>query len=110
MPTYRRRGSSWECRIFSPHLNQQVSRTARSKRAARHLAEAHLRDLESGTAVPTDSTNLGGFLVLWLDQHGATIWTNTQTRYGYLVRLHVVPYLGRIRLAKLQPLDLVRLY
>ena len=110
MPTFRRRGNQWECRIFSPHLKQQVSRSARSKRAARQLAEAYLRDLETGAAVPADHTTLGEFLALWLEQHAASVWTNTRTRYGYLARLHVVPYLGRTRLTKLQPLNLARLY
>ena len=110
MPTFRRRGDHWECRIFSPQLNRQVSRSARSKRAARQLAEAQLRDLETGATAPTDPTTVGEFLDLWLDQHGTNIWTNTRTRYGYLARLHVKPYLGRTRLSKLQPLDLVQLY
>ena len=76
-------------------------------RTAGHLAEAHLRDLESGAAVPADFIKLGESLAVWLNQHSATIWTITHTSYCYLVRLRVVPYLGRVRLAKLQPMDLV---
>ena len=110
MPTFRRRGDHWECRIYSPMLGRHVSRSGHTKRAARTRAETHLRDLESGASVPAPHITLGKFLGLWLEQHTANVWTNTLNRYEYLARHHVIPYLGKKRLANLQPLDLTRLY
>lgn len=59
------------------------------------------------------SQTLGGFLTWWVDQHPAvrvaddTIAQSTVDGYERSIRRHVVPHLGNIRLADLQPVHIV---
>lgn len=53
---------------------------------------------------------LGAFLTRWLDTARSTVRPRTWQRYEELVRLHVIPMLGRTRLEALRPDDLQRLY
>jgi hypothetical protein len=39
-----------------------------------------------------------------------TVAASTHKRYGQLLRLHAYPYIGKLRLSKLEPARLARLY
>ena len=57
-----------------------------------------------------ERTDLGTFLRAWLEGKRGTVEVTTWARYEQHVRLHLVPALGRTRIADLRPEDLRRLY
>src|SRR5688572_22697871 len=62
-----------------------------------------LRDLEtSGIAEEPDRLTVAEYLPRWLKS--AAIAPSTRHRYEQLYRLHVVPYIGHIRVSKLAPM------
>jgi hypothetical protein len=50
------------------------------------------------------------FLASWLEMIKPTIRATTLKRYEELTRLHVVPTLGKVQMAKLTPQHLQQLY
>ena len=69
-----------------------------------------LRDKAQGLPVVVERQTVGQFLERWLDD-SARVSTRPRTfeRYVQLVRLHIVPTLGPVRLEKLAPSDVQRL-
>lgn len=64
-----------------------------------------------GEETSSDRTTLGAYLLeRWLPIQEARLRPTTYSSYASVVRLHVVPYIGRIRLGKLQAEDLDGLY
>jgi len=73
------------------------------REVSRNLAEA-LRAKAEGLPSPDDRLTTGEFLQTWLYDHAAKrVRNSTLKSYEQKVRLHVVPSIGRIRLAKLTP-------
>jgi len=72
---------------------------------------AVLRSVEQGVPVIDDRQTLGQFLVRWLEsvQHNAKLAPRTKKHYADMVRLHITPVIGRVRLAKLTPHDVDRM-
>jgi hypothetical protein len=58
----------------------------------------------------TERETVGAFLTRWLDATKTTLRPRTWRRYAELVRLHVIPGLGRAKLSGLRPDALQRLY
>ena len=67
---------------------------------------------EQGMLPHTERTRdtVGGYLGRWLEAIKPTVRLPTWERYAILVRVHLVPALGRRKLAALRPDDLQRLY
>ncbi len=77
-------------------------------------AAAKLREIESAIARgeyhhDADRT-LAEYLEEWLEHAKGSLAASTHILYGMLVRAHIVPALGGIRLGKLTPLQLQRFY
>jgi integrase len=69
-----------------------------------HKMVAALRDRLQGVTIVPERQTLGQFLERWLeDSVRPTIRPRTYASYADLVRLHITPVLGRVRLAQLSP-------
>jgi integrase len=77
--------------------------------AARKLADAS-RDLREGRLIADERMTVEQYLRSWLEIIEPTIAARTHKRYGQLLRLHAYPYIGRLRLSKLEPSHLAQLY
>src|SRR5947209_6606767 len=64
----------------------------------------------TGKLVETSRLTVAGFLAEWLETRRTNLRPSTWASYEELLRLHVVPILGDLRLQNLRPLHLVRLY
>jgi integrase len=53
---------------------------------------------------------VGAFLEDWLLRHASAVRHRTRRRYGELLRLHVIPTLGKLPLVKLSPMHIERRY
>lgn len=71
---------------------------------------ARLRaDLERGQLPSNDRLTTGTFLEQWLHDLVGTVRPATQASYTHMIRRHVLPGLGHIKLAKLGPRDISQL-
>lgn len=112
----RRKGkSSWQIAVsggFDPRTGKRL-RVWRTVRGTRKDAERELARLlaeVTGGGVPADSnTTVGDFLSAWLERYTGLANT-TRERYETLLRLHVVPRIGRVPLHRLRPVHLEDLY
>ena len=77
--------------------------------AAKKLTEA-LKAVQDSLPLPSERTTVSGFAKDWLESIRPNIRPKTRESYGSTLRVHVVPRVGHIRLAKLTPLHLQRLY
>lgn len=70
---------------------------------ARKLTAA-LRDQQQGLPLPNEQQTAGQFLSAWLENSvKPTVRPKTYISYEYICRVHLVPRLGKIRLARLTP-------
>jgi integrase len=82
--------------------------TTRPEVAAK-LATALKTRLDGGP-LPSEQLTVARFLVDWLAAVRPSLRASTYKRYTELLTLHAVPTLGSVRLARLAPADLQKLY
>jgi integrase len=76
---------------------------------ARKLSAA-LEALQEGQLLPDERTTVEQFLQAWLKTVEPSLRPRTWTRYEQLIRKHATPYIGKLRLTKLDPRHLEELY
>lgn len=70
-----------------------------------------LRSVETNIYVPPSKLTLGEFLNQWMNEYALpTLRGRTPENYRAAIERHILPALGRIQLAKLQPQHLQRYY
>jgi len=79
-----------------------------TRKAAGEALRKQLGDVDRGTHVAPNKTTVGEHFATWLD--GLRLEPSTVASYSKNVRLHVVPYIGALRLEQLTGTRLTRLY
>ena len=109
---YQRKDGRWAAAI---DLGWQNGKRRRKHYLGSTRAEVHkklikaLRDLDQGIAPPSDRLTVGAYLETWLEESAKPkVRPLTYESYSCLVRLHLIPGLGRIRLSKLSPQQVQR--
>jgi integrase len=70
-----------------------------------------LNDQQDGLPLVGERQTVGQYLAWWLEtSKGARLRPRTLERYEQLIRLHIVPHVGTVALAKLSPQHLTDLY
>jgi integrase len=112
----RRRGKrSWQVVVsagFDPRTGKrvQVWRTVKGTRKDAEAALARLlAEVQSGGAPVDSSATVKDFLLGSLDRYTG-LAGRTRERYSELLRLHVIPRIGHLRLHQLRPVHLEDLY
>lgn len=115
--TPEKRGKGWTIIVDLPRhpvtgRRRRKRITAATKPEAERQAALLLASIANGGFAEADAERLTveQYLTRWLDTNAQTVRATTQRRYADLMRLHVIPYIGQLRLAKLAPLDVQRLY
>lgn len=109
-----KRGTVWYGKYDCPdpatgkRIYRRVSAPTR-KECEERLREA-IQKAATDHSVREERLTVRDFLDRWLASVEPTVRPATHRRYADLVRLHIAPVLGEIRLSKLSPLDLQRLY
>jgi integrase len=108
--TFRRRPNGlWEVRL-SLTDGRRKSFYGKSREEVAKKLKAAQRDLERGVDLGADSETVAAFLQRWLDDSvRLTRADRTYASYAEIVRVHIVPTLGRKQLAKLTPADVTAL-
>ncbi len=108
--TIRQRGKRWEARLtlgYGPDGRQQRRSFYGTTRleAQQKLTKA-LRDLQQGVPPANEKQTVTYFLNRWLKEcHKQRVRPSTYTRSTQVIKDHILPRIGRIRLAKLTPQD-----
>jgi Site-specific recombinase XerD len=112
----RRRGKSWTVSVNvgrdpASGKRQRIWRTVRTKAEAIRLEAQLIAERESGTTVQPGRLTVGQFLQKWLmDYVSPNLAPKTYLTYEQLIRVHVLPSLGSLRLGKLRPLHVLNVY
>jgi len=108
---------SWQITIELPRdpitgKRRQKLLSAPTKKEVEDKALALRASISAGGFAEADSKNLTvtEYLTKWLESSKQSTRATTHRRYKDLMRLHVMPFIGGIKLTKLAPLDVQRLY
>lgn len=108
------RGTSWYGKYdyVDPGTGVRVHRrvSATTRKECETKLRAAIQAAESGKPITEDRLTVREYLDRWLAAIGPTVRPATYRRYADMVRLHVLPEIGGMRLSKLTPLDVQRLY
>lgn len=111
---YQREDGVWTASVslgFRGTRRLRKTLYGRTRAEVRDKLTRALRDVQQALPLPADRQTVGGFLELWLnDVARHTVRPSTWESYARILRLHVIPDLGRKGLSKLTPQDLARLY
>lgn len=109
---YRRRDGRWAASVDLGHADGRRRRKAfygRTRQEVAHKLQAAQRALADGLPLASQKQTVGGFLEVWLrDSAARKVRPRTLQRYGEIVKIHLIPRLGHIRLSRLTPADVER--
>jgi integrase len=104
----QRPNGGWEGRWYAGGRRRSVY--APTKREAQEKLRRALTEADHGIRPVTARTTVAAWLEEWLDGHvAATCRPRTVDSYRDTVRLYIVPAIGRVPLAKLEPHDIDRM-
>ncbi|MDP9358886.1 MAG: site-specific integrase [Chloroflexota bacterium] len=109
------RGTAWYAVVDLPPdpatgKRRQKRVSAPTKRECETLVTQVIAAAERGGTTVDGKETVRHYLARWLAAVEPTLKPATFRRYGDMVRLHIVPVAGDVRLTKLSPLDVQRLY
>src|SRR5258708_4011267 len=93
----------WEARVTLDD-SRRVSLYAKSRQEAAQRLAATIRDRDRGMLIARDARQMvATYLAAWLETIKPTVEASTYERYELDVRRHLIPTLGKTRLAMLTP-------
>jgi integrase len=110
-----RRGESWFFRVDLPpgpdgkRRQKRVGGFATEREARRALAQSKV-DIDTGKLRYGARRTVAELAVEWLEAVRPNRKASTFSNYGWLMRAYVVPRIGPVRLDRLTPADIQRLY
>ncbi len=105
----RKQDGQWCAVIMLPDGRRRTSTHRTRKEAGDKLLEV-LKKSREGLPLADERITVGRYLAEWLATIKQSVRPNTYDRYESYVNRHIVPMLGRIRLAHLTPQHVQRLY
>jgi integrase len=112
--TYKKRKDGrWEAQytIYTPSGARRKSIYGRTKAEVAAKLRKALADRDSGVVFDAENLMLGEYLARWLEGSvRGSVWHTTYRDYAGHVRNHIVPELGRLKLAKLTSAHVQGLY
>ena len=104
---YHRKDGRWEARLPLGDGKRWMV-TVRTRKEAYERLNAAIKDRQAGLRPQNERITVAEFLARWLDESALpSVRPGTYASYERLVRVHLIPELGRLRLARLTP-DLVQ--
>jgi integrase len=105
----KRSDGRWQAVVSTEEGKRKYFYGKTRQEAAKRLSEA-LHDLDSGLPMLDERQTVQQYLEAWLESVKPQIRGSSWRRYSDYVRVHLVPGLGRIALAKLTPQHIQVLY
>jgi len=107
---YQRKDGRWVASIILEN-GKRKSVYCKTQQEALKLARKANNDKDQGMLISTEDQTLSTFLTTWLqDTAQPRLRDRTYLRYRELIELHVLPMLGKVKLQKLSPQHLQKLY
>ena len=107
---YKRKDGRWVASILLEN-GKRTSIYCQTQQEAMKAVRKANHDKDRGILLPTEDQTLSTFLTAWLhDTAQHQVRERTYIRYRELLELHVMPVLGKVKLQKLSPQQLQRLY
>jgi integrase len=106
---YKRQDGRWTARISLADGKRKDFFGKTRQEVAAKLATA-LKSRQDGLPLVGERQSVSQFLTGWLEGIKPTVRPSTHSTYKILRRLHVIPYIGKHRLARLLPQHLQQLY
>lgn len=104
----RRKDGRWEAKVSLPEGGRRSFYGETREEVSRRL-KAALAALDKGEALPDDKVTVGKFLQTWLEGATPSLAPRTAISYAQVVRDHLEPQLGSLRLSRLTPLRVQKL-
>ena len=105
----RRQDCRWAAAVSLPSGGRKWIYGRTRKDVADRMAKV-LSELQRGMLPPPENLTVGDLLKQWLEEGAhASVRSSTYRSYADIVKLHLEPELGRVRLVKLQPSHVERL-
>jgi integrase len=107
---YKRKDGRWVASIVLENGKRKSIYCKTQQEAIKAVRKAN-QDKDQGIIFPTEDQSLSAFLTNWLqDTVRQRVRERTHIRYRQLIELQVLPVLGNIKLQKLSPQHLQKLY
>lgn len=106
---YHRKDGRWAATITLENHKRKTF-YGRSRKDVQEQLKIALREQQQGTLVTSPQQSVAQYLQQWLENHQSSVRLRTYERYEQIVRLHLVPTIGRIPLQKLAPQQVQSLY
>jgi integrase len=107
---YQRKDGRWVASIVLEDGKRKSIYCKTQREAVKEVRQANLAK-DQGTLITATDQTLGEFLTAWLrDTVQHNVRPRTYIGYRELVELHIVPMLGNVKLQKLTPQQLQKLY
>jgi integrase len=95
---------------YSDALGRKRYISGKTKAEVRSKLRQAIADRDAGIAYDSENLSVGLYLERWLDSIQPTLRESTWERYESLTHLHIEPALGKVRLDKLNALQVQSLY
>ncbi len=105
---YKRKDGSWCAQVTVS--GRRLTKYSKSQRECREWMKLTLAQIDSGITFSGANVSLAEYLEQWLQTVSPSVRPNTVFHYGQVVRMHIVPILGEIRLKDLRPDHIQGLY
>jgi integrase len=106
---YRRDDGRWLAQMTLPN-GQRKSYYGKTRAEVSAKLAAAIRDKDRGLMPAPERQTVSDYFASWLKTNNARLEPGTWLRYEQYSRLHIVPTIGRVRLAALTPQHLQHLY
>jgi integrase len=96
----------WQARIsyVDRGVRKRIAFYGKTRKEAVEKMQQALAELQKGMPVVSERTTVAEYLQMWLDEIAKpTLRPRTFQRYEQLVRVHLIPHLGHLRLTQLAP-------
>ena len=106
---YQRQDGRWVASIMLENRKRKEF-YGKTRKEVQEKLKVALRELQQGTLVTGPQQTVAQYLHEWLKVHKQVIRPRSYERYEAIIRLHLVPMLGKLPLQKLTGQHLQRLY
>jgi len=111
----RKRGTKW-CFVLDVGRDEAGKRSQkwfsgfRTKKEAEQAMAAKMQEVNTGNFTESSHETFGAYIQRWLDDKQSQVRPSTYRSYEWLVRCHIVPNIGHIRITDLRPQHLQTMY
>jgi integrase len=106
---YQRPDGLWVAQITLPD-KRRITKYAKSQREVRDWLFLKRKELAEGTFANDERMTVNVFIDKWFELVKPRLRISTQTVHEVMIRLHIKPTIGYIRLSQLTPVTLQHLY